>query len=71
MVEYFRKCGAIKLDAQTGEESVRIYKDNDGKPKGDARIGFTKEESVGLAIEMVDNSYFCQDHKINVTEAVF
>lgn len=71
LVDYFRKCGAIKLDSNTGEESVKIYMDEDGQPKGDARIGFAKEESVSLAIEMMDNSFFCQDHKIIVTEAVF
>lgn len=61
--EYFNKCGAIKLDKYTGEECIKIYKDKEtGLMKGDARIGFMQPESVEIAIQMLDNSYFRPDY---------
>jgi HIV Tat-specific factor 1 len=52
--DYFKKCGAFKIDAVTGEDAIKVYKDEHGVPKGDARIGFAKPESVETAIQMLD-----------------
>ena len=64
--EYFGRCGMIRLDAVTGEESIRVYTDNEGVPKGDARIGFEMIESVDMAIEMLNDTEIRPGHKISV-----
>lgn len=66
LAAYFKKCGIYKLDNRTGEEAIKIYADESGTPKGDARIGFAKIESVETAISMLDQSYFRPDFKIEV-----
>ena len=43
-----------------------MYKDESGRLKGDARIGYVKPESVELAIQMMDNSEFSPGHQITV-----
>lgn len=61
LVDEFRKCGAIKLDVNTGEEAIRLYQDDSGRLKGDARIGFVKPESIELAIQRMDGASFRGD----------
>ena len=69
--DYFKKCGMIKLDPNTGESSIKLYKEGD-KLKGDARIGFIQPESVDTAIQMLDNSHFRADETtIKVSQAQF
>ena len=43
--------------------------DDKGVPKGDARIGFAKQESVETAVAMLDGSYFKADSQIKVEPA--
>jgi len=70
--EYFGRCGAIKLDYSTGgEELIKIYCDEEGKPKGDARIGYLKEESVHMALDMLNDSEFRVGYPIKVEQAQF
>lgn len=70
--KYFLKCGSLKIDPQTGEDSIKIYCDADtGKPKGDARIGFSKIESVETAISMLNKTFIRPENLIEVTQAVF
>ena len=54
--EYFVRCGVIKLDPNSGKEQIKLYRDDNGVPKGDARIGFMMLESVDMAIEMLNES---------------
>lgn len=66
--KYFLKCGSLKIDPHTGEDSIKIYNDKEnGKPKGDARIGFIKIESVETAISMLNKTFIRPDHMIEVT----
>ena len=65
---FFKKCGIIKLDPITGKESIKIYRDKlSSEPKGDARIGFAKVESVSTAVEMLDGAYLRPDVTIKVS----
>ena len=68
---YFKKCGILKLDPISGEESIKIYTDDHGIPKGDARLGFAKLESVETAVAMLDGSYFRPENQISVKQAEF
>ena len=56
--EFFKKYGVLKLDKETGNDCVKLYRDEHGNLKGDARVGFAKMESVQIAIEMANQSVF-------------
>jgi HIV Tat-specific factor 1 len=56
--EVFSKCGVIMEDITTGEPKIRLYKAESGALKGDALITFFKEESVPLAINLLDDAEF-------------
>lgn len=45
-------------DIVTGEPKIKLYKDESGTLKGDALITFFKEESVPLAINLLDDAEF-------------
>lgn len=71
MYEYFKKCGIIKEDPLSLEKKIKIYKDEQGRPKGDGLVGYLKEESVTLAVDLLDGSEIRPGHKINVSKAEF
>jgi HIV Tat-specific factor 1 len=69
--EHFSKWGAIRIDPQTGKYKIKIYKDDNGIPKGDALMSFENLESVETAVEMLDDSNLRADAKIKVQPAEF
>ncbi|KAG2184153.1 hypothetical protein INT44_009168 [Umbelopsis vinacea] len=72
--EVFSKCGVIMEDIATGEPRIKLYKDESGALKGDALITFFKEESVPLAINLLDDAEFRlgdASSKIHVQQAEF
>ncbi|KAI9472928.1 hypothetical protein BDB00DRAFT_216080 [Zychaea mexicana] len=56
MKQVFSKCGVIMEDLESGLPKIKIYQDQEGKPKGDALVTYFKEESVPLAINLLDES---------------
>ncbi len=69
--EYFIRCGVMRLDPYTGKEMIKMYRDEAGVPKGDARIGYMMEESVEMAIEMLNETEIRPGYKISVEQAEF
>jgi len=63
---FFKKCGLIKIDQQTGELKIKIYKDESGKPKGDCRVAYENIESVQMALDMLNDSEIRQGFPIHV-----
>jgi HIV Tat-specific factor 1 len=55
IAEYFSKCGMIGEDA-TGQKRVKLYRDEDGRFKGDALVTYFKPESVPLALQLLDET---------------
>jgi len=53
LAEHFSKCGLIRRHTLTDEPCVKIYKDVDGKSKGEGLVSYEKEESVAMAIELL------------------
>jgi HIV Tat-specific factor 1 len=68
---YFSRCGFIRKDERTGELKIKIYKDNSNKPKGDALISFLREESVTMAIDMLNDTEIRPGNLIIVERAQF
>ncbi|KAF1356115.1 hypothetical protein BDV97DRAFT_341042 [Delphinella strobiligena] len=54
----FKKYGLIEEDIHTGLPKIKMYANDDGSFKGDARIIYFKPQSVPLAIQMLDSSDF-------------
>jgi len=69
--EFFAKCGVIQLDRNTGQIKIKLYSDDNGKPKGDARICYANLESVDLALDMLDGSEIRPGYPIKVEQATF
>lgn len=69
LVDEFSKFGAIKRD-QAGVPKCKLYRDDEGKIKGDALIVYARHESVPVAIEMMDE-YKLNGFKIKVEVAQF
>ncbi|XP_033324998.2 RRM1_TatSF1_like and RRM2_TatSF1_like domain-containing protein barc [Megalopta genalis] len=55
LTELFNKCGLIARD-EKGKNRIKLYKDSNGQPKGDALCIYIKVESVDLALKLLDNS---------------
>lgn len=68
----FSKCGLIQEDPLTNQPRIRIYTDAEGKQKGDALIIYFREESVSLAIQMLDDTSLRGDkNMLSVSKATF
>lgn len=70
LMEHFKIAGIIKLD-HNEQPLIKLYLNDEGKPKGDARITFLKEESIALAIELRDGADLRPGIPLTVEKAVF
>ena len=57
IVERFSKCGLIEEDYE-GEPKVKMYARDDGTFSGEALVVYFKEESVMLAVNILDDAEF-------------
>lgn len=55
IVDRFSKCGVIEED-EDGEPKVKLYAREDGSFSGDALVVFFKEDSVSLAMNLLDEA---------------
>ncbi|XP_067216313.1 17S U2 SnRNP complex component HTATSF1 [Linepithema humile] len=55
LTQLFAKCGLIARD-ERGKDKIKLYKDGNGEPKGDALCTYIKVESVDLALKILDGS---------------
>lgn len=53
LVERFSKCGVIEEDDK-GEPKIKMYANEDGTFNGEALIVYFKEDSVTLAVSLLD-----------------
>jgi len=71
LVDYFSKCGILQKEAETAEPKIKIYTDNDGIPKGDSLVSYYRQESVDLAILLLDGTAIRPNIVIKVQKAAF
>ena len=80
VVRFCSKVGVLDLDPETQQSKVKLYRRREGDAsgpvgsvKGDASICFARPESVDLAMQILDGSFFrsdCKD-KVSVERAKF
>ncbi|XP_055612014.1 HIV Tat-specific factor 1 [Uranotaenia lowii] len=68
--ELMSKCGMILKDPKNNKLKCKLYRDADGKIKGDGLCHYIKIESVDLALNILDN-YDVRGQKIRVERAEF
>jgi len=55
---YFKKAGLIAKDPVTLQPKLKIYRDEEGIPKGDGLVTFLKEPSIQNAFQILDGFDF-------------
>ena len=71
LTEYFSRCGFIRKDPKTNQNKIKIYKDGNGKNKGDALVSFLREESVSMAVDLFNDAEIRPGYRISVEKAKF
>mmetsp|Transcript_6838 Transcript_6838/g.9954 ORF Transcript_6838/g.9954 Transcript_6838/m.9954 type:complete len:598 (-) Transcript_6838:71-1864(-) len=56
--KHFSRVGIIELDPETQHPKIKLYRQSDSQLKGDASICYAREESVDLAVRILDEGYF-------------
>jgi len=69
LFNHFKKAGIIVDGPEPGAPQIKIFTDDNGVPKGDATVTYLKEESVGLAIQFLNDSFVRPNIKIKVQKA--
>lgn len=71
LTEYFSRCGFIRKDPKTNQNKIKLYKDENGKNKGDALVSFLREESVSMAVDLFNETEIRPGYRITVDKAKF
>ena len=71
LLECFKVAGLFKLDAESQLPKLKMYKDEAGRPKGDALLSFIKPESVALAVTLRDGYELRPGRPMTVVPAKF
>lgn len=69
-LDLMQKCGLVMRDPSNGKMKVKLYKDAEGRLKGDALCTYIRIESVDLALKLLDG-YDFKGKKIKVERAKF
>eukprot|EP00953_Heterococcus_sp_UTEX-ZZ885_P010033 5866-Heterococcus_DN1.PRE.7 len=69
--DHMSKAGVIATDPVSQAPRLKLYRDEAGVAKGDASVCYAKEESVDLALQVLDGSQLRVGVFLEVTKAVF
>ena len=69
-IELMQKCGLVLKDPETNKFKIKLYRNRDGTLKGDGLCTYIKQESVTLALQILDG-YLYKDKEIRVERAKF
>lgn len=69
-IDLMQKCGMVLRDLESNKYKIKLYRDSEGKLKGDALCSYIKPESVVLALQILDE-YEYEGKKIKVERAKF
>ncbi|OON19289.1 hypothetical protein X801_04845 [Opisthorchis viverrini] len=69
--ELMSKYGVIMNEPFTDRPRIKLYLDEEGKPKGDGRCCYVKVESVDLAMKLLEGMEYSPGHVLHVERAKF
>jgi HIV Tat-specific factor 1 len=67
----FKRAGVLKVDPNTGSPKIRVYRDENGRCKGDALVTYANSASVELALEFLHDFELRPGNRIAVQQADF
>ena len=71
VVEYFSTVGKIKLDRETRQHRIWLYRDKQTRePTGEATVTYLNRESQKLALQTYDGQIFRSTYYLKVTPAI-
>lgn len=68
---HFAKVGIIAINPLDQAPKIKLYRDEDGHLKGDASLCYNSEESLQMALEVLDGGYIRPNFCVTVTKAEF
>lgn len=68
--EFCKRGGLVQKDEQ-GNPRIKLYRDNQGQPKGDATVFYFKPESVELALDVLNERDIRTGYPVSVSRATF
>lgn len=71
LADHFRKVGILRTDFVTKKPKIKIYRDAEGRCKGDGSLCFLKEASVPLSITILDGVDLRPGVPLAISQAVF
>ena len=74
IAQHFSKAGVLDISPETQQPKIKLYKTEDGlMAKGDCSLCFAREESVDLAMDILDGSILRADGTgvMKITKAAF
>lgn len=63
--------GLIAISPFDQLPKIKLYRGPDGRGKGDASVCYVAEESVAMALEVLNGGYIRPSHQVSVTRAEF
>lgn len=71
IMNHFTKVGILATSAHDQSPKIKLYRDEDGIPKGDCSLCYHSADSVALALSVLDGGYIRLNSQISVTKADF
>lgn len=68
---HFAKVGIIAINPLDQAPKIKLYRDEGGQLKGDASLCYNSEESVEMALNVLDGGYIRPNFCVTVTKAEF
>jgi len=68
--EFFGRAGVIRIDKFSGEPKVKLYRNSDGTSKGDGLISYVKEESLLIAISLLNKQEISPGYRVSIEPVI-
>ena len=69
-IEFFGRAGVIRIDKFSGESKVKIYRNSDGTPKGDGLVSYVNEESLSIAISILNKQEISPGFRVSIEPVI-
>ena len=71
LLAHFSRVGMVALHPATQQPKLRLYRDAEGKPKGDASLCYIAQQSADMAVDVLSGGFLRVGCMVTVTRASF